>query len=270
MFLSTLLSAAALVLQMRGTVLRIAVVGDVGAGTAEVARGIARLNNEAPIDAVITTGDNIYPCGVKSLNDPKWSVLRPLSALHIPIFPVLGNHDHCGNPDAEIGAPLPNWRFPARTYVIHSPVADFAMLDTTPYAGKGASPPDIHGLFTGSSAPWRIVVGHHPLLSSGYHGHYPRAEHGRMVALLPAMRSARVDLYICGHDHHLELIDSRPRMLISGAGSQPVPPLLRHAQTVWANEGPSYRGFAMVEISAKSIAIRFYDAAGNARSEWFR
>ena len=270
MFLSRLFSVAALVLQMRGAMLRVAVVGDIGAGTAEVARGIARVNNESPIDAIITTGDNVYPCGVKSLNDPKWSVLRPLSTLGIPIFPVLGNHDYCGKPDLEIAAPLPNWRFPARTYVIHSPVADFVMLDTTPYAAGRAPPPDIKDLFSGSSAPWRIAVGHHPLLSSGYHGHLPGAEHRRMVALIPAMRQAHVDLYMCGHDHHLELIDGNPRMLISGAGSQPVPPLLRHARTVWANEGRSCRGFAIVEISANSIAIRFYDAGGKARSPWFR
>ena len=30
------------------------------------------------------TGDNVYPCGVKSASDPKWSVVRPLSALGIP------------------------------------------------------------------------------------------------------------------------------------------------------------------------------------------
>ena len=248
---------------------RIAVVGDIGAGTEAIARGIARLNRESPIEAILTTGDNIYPCGVKSLNDPRWSVLAPLSRLGIPIHPILGNHDYCGDPDAEITAPLPNWRFPARQYVFRTALADFAMLDTNRYAAGRAPPPDIDALLKGSTARWRIAVGHHPLLSSGYHGHFPRQEHRRMVALIPAMRRARVDLYICGHDHHLELIDGQPRMLISGAGSEPVPPLLRHAKTIWANEGPAYRGFAMLEITADSISIRFYDADGDARSRAF-
>jgi tartrate-resistant acid phosphatase type 5 len=248
---------------------RIAVVGDIGAGTEAIARGIARLNRESPIEAILTTGDNIYPCGVKSLNDPRWSVLTALSRLGIPIHPVLGNHDYCGDPDAEIGAPLPNWRFPARQYVFRTAVADFAMLDTNRYAAGRAPPPDVEALLKGSTARWRIAVGHHPLLSSGYHGHFPRGEHRRMVALIPAMRRTHVDLYICGHDHHLELIDGQPRMLISGAGSEPVPPLLRHAKTIWANEGPAYRGFAMLEITADSISIRFYDADGDARSRAF-
>ena len=249
--------------------LRIAVVGDIGSGTAEIATGIARIHRQSAIDAIISTGDNVYPCGVKSLNDPRLEVLRPLTSLNIAIYPVLGNHDYCGNPDAEIRATLPNWRFPAREYVLHLGVADFAMLDTNPYAAGRAPPPDLESLFRGSTAPWRFAVGHHPLLSSGYHGHFPRAEHRRMVALIPAMRRAHVDLYMSGHDHHLELIDERPRMLISGAGSEPIPPVLRHAHTIWANEGPAYRGFAIVEISATSMSIRFYDADGNARSRAF-
>ena len=257
MFLSTLLAV------------RIAVVGDIGSGTEAIARGIARINRESPIEAIITTGDNIYPCGVKSLNDPRWVVLAPLSRLGIPIHPVLGNHDYCGDPDAEIGAPLPNWQFPSRQYVFHTLLADFAMLDTNRYALGRAPPPDVDTLLAGSATTWRIAVGHHPLLSSGYHGHFPRDQHRLMVALIPKMRHARVDLYICGHDHHLELIDGQPRMLISGAGSEPVPPLLRHARTIWANEGPAYRGFAILEITATSMSIRFYDADGDPRSRAF-
>ncbi len=255
---------------MRGEVLRIVVVGDVGDGTAEVARGIAAVNRRSPVDAIVTVGDNIYPAGVKSAADPRWKALRPLANLGIPIYPTLGNHDHLGNPAAEIGGELPNWHFPAAEYAIHSPVADFAMLDTTPYAEGRAPPPDVGALFEGATAPWRIAVGHHPLLSSGYHGHFPIAEHRRMLRLIPAMRAAHVDLYMAGHDHHLELIRGRPLMLISGAGSEPIPPLLRHAQTMWANEGPAYRGFAVVEIGARSLSIRFYDANGDARSKWFR
>jgi tartrate-resistant acid phosphatase type 5 len=248
---------------------RIAVVGDVGSGTEAIARGLARLHRQSPIEAIITTGDNIYPCGVKSLKDPRWRVLAPLSGLGIPIHPVLGNHDYCGDPDLEVGAPLANWDFPAREYLFHTALADFAMLDTNRYASGRAPPPDVGALLNGSTTRWRIAVGHHPLLSSGYHGRLPRAEHHRMVALIPAMRHARVDLYICGHDHHLELIDGQPRMLISGAGSDPVPPLLRHANTIWANEGPPYRGFAILEIAPDSLSIQFYDAAGDARSRAF-
>ena len=241
---------------------RVAVVGDIGNGTAKVARGIAAVG---PLDAIITTGDNIYPCGVKSATDPKWRRLDPLAALGIPIYPVLGNHDHCGNPDAEIGAPLRNWHFPAREYTVNTPFAEFMFIDTTPYADGLKPVPH----FAFNSNGWRIVVGHHPLLSSGYHGHLPRSEHRRMLRLIPVMVAAHVDLYICGHDHHLELIEAKPLMLISGAGSDPVPAILRHAQTRWVSDEP-YRGFAVLELSEATMTLRFYDATGKARSQLFR
>jgi tartrate-resistant acid phosphatase type 5 len=264
-----ILAAVALTLQIRGDTLRIAVVGDIGAGTKEIALGIAAVHRAAPLDAIVTTGDNIYPCGVRSASDPQWDLLRPLASLGVPIYPVLGNHDRCGNAAAEIGAPLPNWRFPSTEYVVQTAAADFAMLDTTAYAEGRAPPPDIGALFSGSTTAWRIAVGHHPLLSSGYHGHFPRGEHHRMLRLIAAMRQAHVDLYMSGHDHHLELIRDRPLMLISGAGSEPIPPVLRHAQTLWANEGPAVRGFAVVEITPQLLSIRFFDWRGAARSPRF-
>ena len=247
-------------------VLRIAVVGDAGDGSAAVARGIAKVGH---IDAIVLTGDNVYPCGVQSPNDAKWSVLQPLSALGVPIYPVLGNHDHCGKPDAQISvappptaAIPPNWRFPAREYAVDFPAAQFRFIDTTPYVRelKPAS------TFVFNRGSWHVVVGHHPLLSSGYHGYFPRDEHRRMLALLPAMHD--VDLYICGHDHHLELIDDKPLMLISGAGSDPVPPLLRHRHTRFVSE-ERYRGFALLELTATTMSIQFYDASGKARSTRF-
>ena len=62
---------------------------------------------DKPLDAIILPGDNIYPCGVKSVDDPRWSVLQPLIDLGLPLFPVLGNHDYCGSPDAQIDGQHP-------------------------------------------------------------------------------------------------------------------------------------------------------------------
>ena len=121
---------------MRGETLRVAVVGDVGDGSAAAAREIARVHAETPLDAILLTGDNFYPCSVRSVDDPRWSIVRPLTEIGPPVFPVLGNHDYCGNPDAQIGAPI--WRFPAREYVVRSAVAEFWMIDTTPVA-KGTA-----------------------------------------------------------------------------------------------------------------------------------
>jgi len=234
--------------------LRVVVAGDVGYGTERIAAGIAKIG---PIDAIIIPGDNVYPCGVQSKDDPHWRVITPLTRFNVPLFPVLGNHDYCGDASAEINAAVPNWDFPAKSYSIRSDVAELAMIDTQPFV-EGGAPPAI--TFT-SDDRWRIVVGHHPVISSGYHGYFPRREVRRMRGLLPRLRAAHVDLYISGHDHHQELVDGTPKFLISGAGSEPVPPIILRSATLFPTNAPFREpyGFTLLEITRHEIAITFYD-----------
>jgi acid phosphatase len=253
--------------------LRIAVVRDTGEGSDRVAHGIAKLNARLPLDAIVITGDAFYPCGPKSATDPQWDRVRALSQAGVPLFPVLGNHDFCGKsvPDAQIGATsVPHWRFPARQYVVESKLAELLMLDTTPYAaGRNDDAADAIRALPAKKTIWRIAAGHHPIVSSGYHGHFPRDQHRRMVTIEPLMKRANVDLYLCGHDHHLELIDGSPRLLISGAGSDPVPPLVPHAKTLYPSEATAQLGFAVVELDAHTMTIRFFDGDGKAISKAF-
>jgi tartrate-resistant acid phosphatase type 5 len=253
--------------------LRIAVVGHTGEGSDRVAHGIAALHARTPLDAVVITGDAFYPCGPASAKDPQWNRVRALSQIGVPLFPVLGNHDFCGKsvPLAQIGATvIPHWQFPARQYVVESKLAEILMLDTTPYASaRNDDAADAVRQGFAKKTKWRIAAGHHPIVSSGYHGHFPRNQHLRMVTLDPLMRHAKVDLYICGHDHHLELIDGQPRLLISGAGSDPVPPLVPHKKTLFPSEATRQLGFATVELDAHSMTIRFFDGDGKAISKAF-
>ena len=260
----------------RTSILRIAVAGDTGKGTETLAAAIARVHAEAPLDAIVLTGDNFYPCGVEAVDDPRWSLARPLTRIGIPIFPVLGNHDYCGKsvPEAQIQATgvVPLWRFPARQYALRTPVADFAFLDTTPFVREiaGSSVDSmLYATFASSRAPWRVVVGHHPVISSGWHGYFPRKEVAAMRDLIPALRATRADLYICGHDHHVELLRGQMLHLVSGAGSSPVPPIKLRTSTVFPQEIRRERiGFAVLEISARAIRVRIYDSKGKPRTSW--
>jgi 3',5'-cyclic AMP phosphodiesterase CpdA len=258
-----------------GAELRIAVVGDTGEGADAVAKGIARIHAREPLDAIIVTGDNFYPCGVTSETDPQWSLIRPLTRIGVPVLPVLGNHDYCGkaDPNAQVRATavVPNWTFPAREYAVRTPLADLVFVDTTPFV-KGrttAIESTIRDGFGKSAKKWRVVIGHHPVISSGYHGYRPKDEVAKMRALIPALRAARVDFYICGHDHHTELIRGRMLHLVSGAGSSPIPPIKLRLRTVYPNEiRLEPIGFAVVELTPKRIRVRIYDGEGRARSEW--
>ncbi|HEV8435289.1 MAG TPA: metallophosphoesterase [Thermoanaerobaculia bacterium] len=252
--------------------LRLAVVGDAGLQTNTIASAITK---SKPYDAILLLGDNFYPCGVRSATDPKWHVVDAITHLDIPIYAVLGNHDYCGKPDAQVNANVPNWHMPAREYVLHSPLADFAMLDTTPYAyGKSKIAEEtLRETFASSTATWRIAVGHHVITSSGYHSIIPRAEARRMRGLLPVLRNEKVDLYLDGHDHHEELLNlNRPLILVSGAGSDPVPMITVRDQTVWPKE-THFRepiAFASLEITKDALTIEFINAKGKKIAGPFR
>ena len=275
LFLLLFSVTAELSLVPRAPVLRLAVVGDTGKGADTVAGGIARQHRQKPFDAIVLTGDNFYPCGVTSETDPRWSLVTALTRVGPPVFPVLGNHDSCGkaDPGAQIRATgvIPNWRFPAPQYALRTPLADFAFLDTTPYARGRSKDAEtfLRSTLAGSKARWQIVVGHHPVISSGWHGYFPRDEVRRMRELVPALRDTKADLYICGHDHHVELLRGRMTHLVSGAGSAPIPPVKLRMSTVYPPEISRERiGFAVVEIDAKRIRVRFHDAKGKAKSGW--
>lgn len=252
--------------------MRIAVVGDPGLQTDTISHAIAAAK---PFDVIVLVGDNFYPCGVRSATDSKWHVVNALTHLDIPIYAILGNHDYCGKPDEQVNANVPNWHMPARTYAIRSEVADFAMLDTTPYAyGNSKTAEDtVRDTFASSTATWRIAVGHHVITSSGFHSILPRAEAQRMRGLLPLLRKEKVDLYINGHDHHEELLDLHPPLiLVSGAASDPVPMITVRAQTVWPKETHFHEpiAFAALEITREALTVEFLNARGKRIAGPFR
>jgi tartrate-resistant acid phosphatase type 5 len=275
LFVLLLFAAPEVSLEASGPALRIAVAGDTGKGADAVAQAISTVHRQAPLDAIILTGDTFYPCGVESERDPRWRLVSALTEVGPPVFPVLGNHDYCGksDPGAQVRATavLANWRFPARQYAVRTAVADFVFLDTTPYAKgrSGEAAAFLGDAFRDEKRRWRVVVGHHPVISSGWHGYFPRDEVARMRQLIPALRDTKTDLYIGGHDHHVELLRGRMRHLVSGAGSSPVPPVRLRMSTVFPREISRERiGFAVVEITPRRIRVRFYDGKGRARSEW--
>jgi predicted phosphodiesterase len=281
--------------------LRLIVVGDAGATHSALRAGMLRVQHENPVDAILLAGDNFYPCGIHGLDDPQWTkITQHFGPVGVPIFPVLGNHDYgdpqeqsgelttCGptDPEAEIEEQISEWKFPARSYLLHSSLADFVMLDTQPIASgftapfRGSATADDEVNFLRQelrdiSTPWRIVVGHHTIFSSGIHGRMKDSLRANMRALLPMMRDLKdgADLYICGHDHDLELIGDRdarvrPLFLISGAGSGLDQMKMRHGvepATIWPVPLRTMIGFAVLDITPAQLSITFYDHKGDLR-----
>lgn len=281
--------------------LRFIVTGDAGGTHSQLRKGIVAVSSRAHFDGILLLGDNFYPCGISGLTDPQWTkITAHFGPSRLPIYAILGNHDYgdqqedgrgsystCGHPDAgaevQANGRVPLWHLPARSYLLRSPLADFVMLDTQPIAlafpkpidGSATAHEEIAWLTStlgGLQSRWRIVAGHHTIYSSGMHGRKNDATQQRMRTLLPLLREGHVDLYICGHDHDMELIGdlrhgSDPLFLISGAGSGlddlRARPAHDEPPTIYPSlPANSQFGFAALEISQDHLAITFYDRSG--------
>lgn len=246
------------------------VVGDWGTGGAlqkRVAKSMISVARASGARFVLSTGDNIYPNGVKSADDPQWKTKYEsiYQGLNLPWWSVLGNHDHRGNVDAQIAYAGKNtlWNMPGRNWIQQfdaSAVTKLTLvaLDTTPIMQNADGwEQQLRWLDQelASARGIRVVVGHHPLRS---YGHYK--DQSQLVKhVKPILDKHAVKLYCCGHDHDLQVIrnpDDRFACLVSGGGGG-------SRETSWGKNSVlahSGGGFALVNVINNSLAVTVYDA----------
>lgn len=182
----------------------------------------------AAIDSrfVVSLGDNFYEYGVTGLDDPYWQTsfedIYTAPSLQTPWKIILGNHDYCGNVQAQLdySSHSNRWQLPARYYSASETLpdggkADFFYLDTSPfiqsYAGTRTdiSGQDINAQMAWldnalgtSNARWKIVIGHHPIYTALTGEDHDQPD---MIAHIdPILRAHNVLIYINGHDHSLQ------------------------------------------------------------------
>jgi 3',5'-cyclic AMP phosphodiesterase CpdA len=176
------------------------VIGDFGSGAEaeyDVARAIRSWSEDHPVDALVTTGDNIYEQGHPDRFDEAWH--RPygwLEERRIEVVASLGNHDvrtDRGQPVMRL-LDIPWFWFSHRL----GPV-EFVVID-------GNRPDDqdqvrfMRTTLRESDAAWQVVVVHHPPYSCG-------DEHGSTEAiqeLVPEMAANGADVVLSGHDHNYQ------------------------------------------------------------------
>ena len=273
----------------RGRALNFLVVGDWGRdGTGhqrEVAAQMAKAAHSQRSQFIVSVGDNFYTNGVQSPTDPQWRSsfedIYAAPSLQIPWYVALGNHDYRGVPQAQIdySNSSTRWRMPARYYMVSgedlgAPHADLFFIDTSPIAYKDREqeneaitanvsnqdvPEQLRWLdkeLGRSTAPWKLVIGHHTLHSGGSaHGDTPA-----MVELVePLLQKHRVAAYINGHDHDLQhLLRDDISYIGSGGGWE--------ARPVAAIEGTRFcaavSGFASISLHPENLELRFRDVTG--------
>lgn len=259
-------------------------VGDWGRagafGQAEVAKAMADFADRTPVGFVVSTGDNFYDNGVTSVDDPEWRrsfediYARP--SLRVPWYVVLGNHDYRGNVDAEVAYTKASerWRLPARYYTATESAGpdsrvQFFCLDTTPFIEEyrkpgsslkvsdqdtGAQLAWLEKDLAASTAPWKVAVGHHPIYSVGPHGDSPEL----MRDIKPLLEKYRVQAYVNGHDHSLQVRREGAIVYFTSGGGSKTTKVAPDPRAEFA-EGVS--GFMAFTVGPDRMSVDVRDAA---------
>jgi tartrate-resistant acid phosphatase type 5 len=263
-------------------------IGDWGRGGNRIQRQVANAmgawSEAHPARFVLSAGDNFYEFGVSSATDPAWRKsfedVYVARALQVPWYVALGNHDYRGNVEAQIeySRRSARWRMPARYYTFTEPAGDgvraqFFVLDTSPFLGTYRSffsftkvagqdtAAQLEWLAKGlaaSTAEWKIVVGHHPICSSGPHG--DSKELVRDVR--PLLERYGVAVYLNGHEHVLEHLRSGSVEYFTSGGGSEFTRVSPDSRVVWAE---AVAGFMAFTVSPDALHVNVVDAAGSVR-----
>jgi acid phosphatase len=232
----------------------------------------------------VSMGDNFYENGVRGVDDPQWQSsfeqIYTAPSLQSPWRIILGNHDYRGNVQAQIdySQHSARWRLPARYYQLTETLpdgskADFFYVDTSPFikqyigtktniAGQDtdAQLAWLDGALAASTAPWKIVIGHHPIYTALDNGDgYDHDQPDLIARLNPVLLKHDVPIYICGHDHCLQVVKmDGVTYVVNGAGSetyQPNPPIR-------GGFASGAHGFMTVRLSAATLDFALVDMTG--------
>ena len=178
------------------------VIGDFGSGSEDmddIAGAVRDEDERAALDAVVTTGDNIYPDGTASYFEEAW--LEPYGWVQdesIPVLASLGNHDV----EVDADAVMELLDMPARWYVETVGPVEFVVLDSTVVADPGQRSflERVLDAPKETGVPFRVVVMHHSPHSCSLH----QSNQEILRTWVPSFEHGAVDLVLSGHDHVYE------------------------------------------------------------------
>jgi hypothetical protein len=229
-------------------------------------------------------GDNFYPDGVISTTDPQWNKsfedIYANYSLNIPWFTAFGNHDYRGSIQAQLDYSKISrrWRTTERYYSFEKTIPNssekalFVFIDSNPFdetlsrkshsdlasQDKEAQLEWLEKTLATSTARWKIVIGHHPLYTTG-------VRRDKMLdvrkAFLPIFEKHKVNTYLAGHEHDLQ--HQKPEgfthYFVSGAGSEIRPVTKDEQQTKFAI---SDHGFMSMQLHKDQLNVQVINFEG--------
>src|SRR5690554_5803450 len=252
----------------------------------EVARDMGLVAELIDLTFTVSVGDNFYPNGVQSTQDYQWissfESIYTHHLLHEPWYVALGNHDYEGSAQAQIDYTevsrrweMPDYYFEKLIEIDDDQYLQLLIIDTNPMVSRYHLEPQKYLGINEQDAQkqldwidqklsnkdpkivWRVVVGHHPMYSGGKRK-TSKDTYEIQTLLEPIFEKHKVDAYICGHEHDLQIIkrpSKKTMQFLSGAGSE-----LRETGTtegtVFATSVPGFMAFTLTDKSLKAYVIQ--------------
>ena len=261
------------------------VVGDMGKGTDDqhkVARSMKTLQNKYKTKFVLGLGDNIYPNGCESVDDPlfKTHFEEPYSILpNDRWYMCLGNHDYGyqqtftglkDNSNAQVAYTnlSKKWYMPSKYYSFTKGPVEFFYLDSnTDRISESDLQMQLNVMknkLDNSKKKIKVVIGHHTWRSiAGHENAEPRYE----SFLNDLFKDTKPDMYLCGHDHCKSLIVKDGITLgIIGTGGEsydnvPKPNLNTMHDCQLDYFSPSL-GASVLQIDKNKLTLKFFNEKG--------
>ena len=240
-------------------------VGDVGTGRKgqnAVAEAMYKHWEKSPFSLSLLLGDNIYSGGkIERIGEV---FEQPYSALlenGVNFRAAIGNHDLESN-EGEDQIAYPGYNMDGRYYTFTEQSVQFFALDTNQVNRDGDDEEKrwneqlawLREELAKSSAQWKVVFGHHPVYSSGYHGVHPDL----VKELSPILDEYDVQLYINGHDHNYERTQpiNGTTYITSGNGA-----MKRDiGRAAWTELSSKQLGFTAFEVHPDRLVIKAINA----------
>jgi predicted MPP superfamily phosphohydrolase len=253
----------------------------------KVAETMGRLADSLSPSFIVSSGDQFHLNGVGSTSDPIWlsnfENIYTHMGLHVDWYPVLGNHEYHGNTQAVIdySAISRRWCMPSRYYTKVKKVNDstklrLVFIDTPPFVEAYRKNPEkypdavkqdnqrqlfwIDSVLSKSTEKWKIVIGHHPVISiDGKHGNTNEL----ILQLKPLLEKHNADFYFAGHIHnfqHIKLPTNNLDYIVTTSAAKPRP----DSSNVLTRFSSPEAGFTVCALTADTFKMYFVNQDGKA------
>jgi tartrate-resistant acid phosphatase type 5 len=265
------------------------VIGDMGKGTNDqrnVAKSMKLLYKQYKPKFVLGLGDNIYPNGCSSKNDPMFlsHFERPYSILpNHRWYMCLGNHDYGyersfnsisgfkdnSNSQVDYTNLSKKWYMPSKYYsFVKGPVEFFYLDSNTDRVPEHEIQKQLEIMkdkLDNSNKKFKVVVGHHTWRSVAGHAN---AERRYETFLNDLFKDTKPNMYLCGHDHCKSLIvkDDGIVLGVLGTGGESYdndpPPALNNMHDCRLDYFSPSLGAGILQIGRNNLTLKFFNEKG--------